>query len=558
MMVAMQAHRPRTRLAGRSFGFTLVEMLVVLVILIILMGLIFIPLYQSFNATKRAETTTRIQDSANTALAQIVQDVEEGMYVFVPPAPNRYADPTMPDAVYLPWLDVARPATDDEANYSVNGTVLRGNPDELAYPTRPSDKIVRFFVAPLPGHPVGASMWGEASPGLGGYLNPFVDIYEDPAMENMATLYRAEFSLDEATLAGGFGSRLTYQDLMDPYFYTGQLANLAVPDPVGLGRFWKTVSVALTDPEMMDCALYQYDPALDDEAPIRYTPQAGLPGALPGLSLAPRIVPKEAALPSQAREATAYASREGLWGNLDSCVIEHVNGETGAVGSPYTAEFAMTNAGGEIDTGIGRRLLPTVNPLTGQISYARRTWDAYFAAGDGTPLPPPGYTSLQTDNSGGVPAYAHVYRVSFGGMRAAPTGWASFNERDPRFKMVNESEVVRVVPRTGQPVQCRRVEDDPDEPFEYRIDYLTGMIRFDEINYPDPTVFEIWVEYDYRDNFVWSPDDPRGYVDDTLLVTYVTYREVSVALNVTGFDVSSGEAIPVSLSRMVRLRNTVN
>ena len=71
-------------------------------------------------------------------------------------------------------------------------------------------------------------------------------------------------------------------------------------------------------------------------------------------------------------------------------------------------------------------------------------------------------------------------------------------------------------------------------------------------------MFEIWVEYDYRDNFVWSPEDPRGYVDDTLLVTYATYREVSVALNVTGFDVSSGEAIPVSLSRMVRLRNTVN
>lgn len=557
-MVAMQLYRPRGRLRWQGAGFTLVEMLVVLVILIILMGLIFIPLYQSFDATKRAETTTRSQDVANTALAQIVQDLEEAMYVFMPPARDRYADPSMPDAVYLPWLDVARPATDDESVYSVNGTPVRGNPDKLAYPARPSDKIVRYFAAPLPGHPVGAFMWAETSRGVQGYMNPFVDIFEDPAGENMVTLYRAEFTLEEATAAGGFGSRLTYQDLVDPYFYTGHLANLPVPDPLGFGRYWKTVSIALTDPEIMDCALYQYDPMLDDEGPIRYTPQVGLPGALPGLSLSPKVMPKEAALPSKTREATAYTAREGLWGSLDACLIEHVNGETGAVGTPYTAQFAMASAGGDVDSGIGRRLLPTVNPVTGQLTYARRTWDAYFAASDGTPLPPPGYPSLQTDSPGEAPAYPHLYRVSYGGMRIVPTDWATFNERDPRFKMVNESEVVRVVNTiTGQPVQCQRVEDDPDEPFEYRIDYLTGIIRFDEVNYPDPSVFEIWVQYDYRDNFVWSANDPKGYIDDTLLVTYATYREVSVALNVTGFDVSSGEAIPISLARMVRLRNSI-
>ncbi|MBD3174635.1 MAG: hypothetical protein GF320_05620, partial [Armatimonadia bacterium] len=531
MMVTMQPKRPRGWLGRGVAGFTLVEMLVVLVILIILMGLIFIPLYQSFNATKRAETTTRLQDSASTALARIVQDVEEGMYVYVPPAPTQYADPNMPDAVYLPWLDVARPATDDELHYLRGGSVVPGNPNEVAYPTRPSDRIVRYFTAPLPGHPAGAFMWAEPGPALEGYVNPFIDVYADPGRENLVTLYRAEFSLEEVTAAGAFAWPVPYDALTDPYFYTGQLSTVVVPDPQELGRFWKTVSVPLTDPENMDCAIYQYDPTLDDEAPVTYTPAAGLPGALPGLTMAPSIVPKEAALPSSARETTAYAAEEGLWGDLTRVTIEHVNGDTGAVGAPYTADLAVSSPGGEINiAGVGDRLLPTVNPATGQLTYARRTWDAYFAAGDGSPLAPPGgYDSLQTDNPGGIPTYPHLFRVSYGGLRPVPVNWTTFNERDARFKMVNESEVVRVVNTiTGQPVQCRRVEDDPDDPFEYRIDYLTGIIRFDEVNYPDPSVFEIWVQYDYRDNFVWSPNDPKGYVDDSLLVSYVTYREVNV------------------------------
>jgi hypothetical protein len=146
-----------------------------------------------------------------------------------------------------------------------------------------------------------------------------------------------------------------------------------------------------------------------------------------------------------------------------------------------------------------------------------------------------------------------------------PPGAGTFNERDPRFKLVYESEIVRLVNRaTGQPVQCQRVETEPVGPGQYRIYYDTGIIQFDKLNYPNPNAFEIWVEYDYRDNFAWlAPDpttgyvDPKGYVDDSLVISYVSRGEMTATLSVTAYDIASGQAIPMTLSRKVRLRNAV-
>lgn len=594
----------RMRAQARA-GFTLIEIIVVLVILMILFGLLFVPLYQTFSATKRAETISLVQDQLSVAMAQIVQDLEEAMYVYPPPDAAMYSSVDVPDAVFLPFLDVRRPATEDEVvigYFDESGTWVEvpGNPDKLAYPARPSARIVRYFVAPLPGHPAGAYMWGEdpaVDPlfrGLIGYMNPMVSAYGDAATQNLAALYRADWSLAEVEVAAGVPpGTLSLANVSTPYFYTGYLYDpvtgaLVSPPagPTALGQYWRLASTALTDRQMMDCALYRYDPGIDDETPVMFAPPTGLPGALPGFSLSPKVVPNEVVEPSASREATGYRSREQFWSNLDLgadptwpwpvAPIMHINEASPMFPLPVADYTAAAAASWTVPTAgdTGTRLLPKLNPVTGELRFARRWTDVYYETAPGVPGTPPANVGfLQRD---ATPAtYPHLYRVGYGLFRGDPPGYttplppfppapaartasATFNERDPRFKIVNESEVVQIRHiATGQVVQCQRVQGEPKGPFQYRIDYLTGVIRFDKLNYPDPTAFEIWIEYEYRDNFSWSPVDPRGYVDDTLMVTYVSRREMTVGLNLAGFDLSTGEAIPMSASRLIRLRNTV-
>jgi len=573
MVVAMRSPRQLTVHRRAGAGFTLVELLVVMVILMILLGLIFVPMYQAFNATKRVETVTMLQSTMSHAMSQMVNDLEEAMFVYAAPPVTAYATADMPDAVYMPFIDIGKPATEDEsviAFYDSGGgaNASRGNADRLAYPTRPSDKVIRYFVAPLPGHPAApvSYMWGEdpalvpGAVGRQGYLNPFDNPYADNAQVNLSTLYRAEFTIGEVQAAGGFSGPVTLADLQDPYFYTGRLASRSDFNPVRLGRYWKTVSMPLSNPEMMDCALYTYDPSRDDERPMMALPAAGQPGAVPGLNLVPLIVPGETVMAGGDREATGYKTKEQFWANLGTCIIQHLNPAAPGPLPQYSAQDAINNPGGSV----GPRMLPAVNPVTGELRYSRRVIEMYVEEPVGNPAVPVALISLQTDNPGGSPVFRHLYRVSYGAMRTLP-GPGTFNERDQRFKVVYESEIVRLVNRaSGQPVQCQRVETEPMGPFQYRVYYDTGIIQFDKLNFPDPNAFEIWVEYDYRDNFAWLvPDpvtgavDPRGYVDDMLVISYVSRGEMTATLSVTAYDIASGQAIPMSLSRKVRLRNAV-
>src|SRR5205823_6199697 len=63
-------------------GFTLVEMLVVIAITIVLMGLLFGPLWQSFRLTARGRTMIAAQDNARAALLQITHDLQDAMVVY--------------------------------------------------------------------------------------------------------------------------------------------------------------------------------------------------------------------------------------------------------------------------------------------------------------------------------------------------------------------------------------------------------------------------------------------------------------------------------------------
>ncbi|MCX7598403.1 MAG: prepilin-type N-terminal cleavage/methylation domain-containing protein [Armatimonadetes bacterium] len=72
--------RPRT---GRS-GFTLVEVLVVLAVMVILFGLLFAPMISGLNLVSRGRRHVVMQDAVRLALEQMKRDLAEAVYVFDP------------------------------------------------------------------------------------------------------------------------------------------------------------------------------------------------------------------------------------------------------------------------------------------------------------------------------------------------------------------------------------------------------------------------------------------------------------------------------------------
>ncbi len=69
---------------GRHRGFTLVELLVVLAILVILLGLLFAPMLTGIEIARKGQRRARLQDTARLAMEVIKRDISNAMYVCPP------------------------------------------------------------------------------------------------------------------------------------------------------------------------------------------------------------------------------------------------------------------------------------------------------------------------------------------------------------------------------------------------------------------------------------------------------------------------------------------
>ncbi|HUV03746.1 MAG TPA: prepilin-type N-terminal cleavage/methylation domain-containing protein, partial [Armatimonadota bacterium] len=222
-------------------GFTLVEILVVLALTMIIMGLVLIPLVQSFKLTRRAEVMVRAQDDARLALSLISRDLAYAMYVYdntkhpmdfpvvdqdgnpitvtVPYArvdlvlprmrayctspdhtpgvareyPTHYVDPTGKENVLL---DEAAPTCPED------GSPLQLRPIE---PLAPDTKIVRYFVG----------LKDPAKPYSNGYTHKLTAAEED----NLYVLYRVEFSPSDPDLFENTGPGDLENNINDGSFF---------------------------------------------------------------------------------------------------------------------------------------------------------------------------------------------------------------------------------------------------------------------------------------------------------------------------------------------------
>jgi len=74
----------RGRARGGRAGFTLVEVLVVLAVMVIVFGLLFAPMISGLNLVSRGRRHVVMQDAVRLALEQMKRDLAEAVYVFEP------------------------------------------------------------------------------------------------------------------------------------------------------------------------------------------------------------------------------------------------------------------------------------------------------------------------------------------------------------------------------------------------------------------------------------------------------------------------------------------
>lgn len=146
-------------------AFTLIELIVVIAITSILLGLIIIPVVQSFNITRAAQGFANAQDVARRVVSQIEREVSNSAGVRDNAGQKGVLYVTLPDStgaqVALPMsyvkLDIQAPAQGDPASRVGTGFIdpdtgkvdptLETSKGQMQIPGVPGTTIVRYFIA---------------------------------------------------------------------------------------------------------------------------------------------------------------------------------------------------------------------------------------------------------------------------------------------------------------------------------------------------------------------------------------------------------------------------
>jgi len=160
-----RARARRVSLVANEFrrrrGFTLVELLVVLAILVILFGLLFAPMMTSLDMARQGQSRAKMQDTVRYAMEDIRRTVGNAIYVLPPhiiiPALWDPANPTVNQPVPdLTTLTVVEPRRDSVTRLLMNPLQpeVRVAPYDPAATPQPWMAAVRYTVHPKSGRTI--------------------------------------------------------------------------------------------------------------------------------------------------------------------------------------------------------------------------------------------------------------------------------------------------------------------------------------------------------------------------------------------------------------------
>lgn len=310
------ATRRADRLIGLSRGFTLTELLVVIAITAVLLGLLFIPIIQGFNITRKAQNETQAQSAARVGLEQITRELSQAAYVFdnantplmvplafpVPVGVN--GAPTQTPHILFAKIDLVSPTTTGlRPGDTVDPTTGRGlNGSPIRLPLAPGTRIVRYFL-------------GLKTNLRGGAPATYENIYEftrtDPG-HNPLILYRAEFDPQDPNLfnLARYDSPLDNDGgFNDPsFFYNTNVA----PNGKTYAENWKAISSSVVDGPHQDMLAWRRDDSVDPEILLPRPLVAFSPATVVGDTATPGFL-TAAASESPGAVPTLYQTRDAQW-----------------------------------------------------------------------------------------------------------------------------------------------------------------------------------------------------------------------------------------------------
>ena len=269
------------RYARLSRAFTLTELLVVIAITTILLGLLFVPIIQGFNITRRAAAETAAQAAVRTGLERISRDLSQAVYVFdnsatpilmplsrtFPIGPGG-ANTNQPHILFAKIDFVPRGGKAPSASVidPTTGEPMSGK--TLTLPLANGTRVIRYFL--------GLRRNLDAA----GAVKPYLNQYEfssradggNPDNEhNPLIVYRAEFDPKDPNLfdLANYGSVVDGDGgFNDPaFFYNTNPA----PNGRSYAQNWRDIASPLVDSDKADMLAWRRDGsgALVTEAPFR-------------------------------------------------------------------------------------------------------------------------------------------------------------------------------------------------------------------------------------------------------------------------------------------------
>ncbi len=199
----------------RTIGFTLVELLTVMALTVVLLGIIVIPLVQSFNITRAAQGFADAQNRARVLMEQVIKEVANAAFVrdnsgeagaVIIDIPQSAANSNQFVRVRLEnaRLDIISPAQGDPLPATTPGgglvdpdtglvdPTLRTPKGDVNLPVSEGFRLTRYFI-------------GLKNPIVGDFANPLPARYNNPydgvltrregSADNLYVLWRAEVDL---------------------------------------------------------------------------------------------------------------------------------------------------------------------------------------------------------------------------------------------------------------------------------------------------------------------------------------------------------------------------
>src|SRR5579884_4192524 len=234
----------RVSVAANSFArhaFTLIELLVVMVISVILFGLIFGPMIQSFNLTNRARTQIESQTGARDVMNLLTKELSDAVYVYdnanapidlwLPTytptgGAGSYASPT--NFAMLEYIKPARQQDQVPGSIPIDPTtglpIYSGTSPSsgFSFPLTPGRALVRLFLGLHNNASAATNLLDPYMHSLHGMpQHPYQNVFEDRGQayytagqpDNRYILYRAEVTVyvpNTGPFAAGGGTPTQY------------------------------------------------------------------------------------------------------------------------------------------------------------------------------------------------------------------------------------------------------------------------------------------------------------------------------------------------------------